>query len=221
MSEAETHNEEAEAPEEPEEVEEEIEEVQEPESEEPEPEVEEESPELEEPDVYDFTQESGYTAGDLSPAYEEIGEDYELDEESETVLIGGSSWGEIEGLLSEDGSNSTWTDRVESYLFNKDKEFAVGGAAGIGTGLLSGVLGYTTAADFLFTGGVASLSWGIGSYIGKKVGDYFGDGSEDTEEEETEDIEHELDEYSDWEVEIVDEESYGQALKEYMESQSE
>lgn len=214
------HPEPEEEPEEPDTPEEESpEEPSEDETEEDE--SEDEEVEVEEPDVYDFTEDSGYTAEDLAPAYGEIaGDDYILDEESENVLIGDSSWNEIEGLLSEEESSESLNERAKRYLLDNDKEYAAAGAAGMGSGLLAGGLGYWTAADILFLGGAASVTWAGASYLGKKAKDYLSD--EDSEPEPEEDTaeeipDHELSEYSDWSVEIVDEEAYNEAIQEYHE----
>lgn len=182
----------------------------------------ESEPDMEEPDIYEFSEESGYTAGDLEPAYEEIDEDaYQVDEDAEKVLIGDSSWNEIEGMLSEGEDSESWTDRVKSYLFDHDKEYAVSGATGLGAGLFTGFLGYTTAAGLMITGGAGLLGWGVGSYLGDRIRDYLSDeeaeaGGEEEVEENEEDLDHELAEYSDWDVEIVNEEGYGEAVEEYM-----
>ena len=180
--------------------------------------------EVDEPDIYEFAEESGYTAGDLQPAYQEIEEDsYQLDEDSEKVLIGASDWENIEGMLSaeeeETGEPDSWTDMVKSYLFDHDTEYTVGGATGLGAGILTASLGYTLAGGLLATGGSAALGWGLGNILGDKITEYVSDEEtleEPEESEEETEIEHELDEYSEWEVEIVDEEAYGQAVEEYL-----
>jgi hypothetical protein len=211
------------SPEEPEMPEhEEVEHEEGPETEEEvEEETDESEPDIDEPDIYEFSEESGYTAGDLERAYEAIDEEaYQVKEEDEKVLIGDSSWNEIEGMLSEGEDSESWTDRVKSYLFDHDKEYGTAGATGLGAGLFTGFLGYTTAAGLMITGGAGLLGWGVGSYLGDRISEYLSD--EETEEEPSEEpdedteVEHELSEYSDWEVEIVDEEAYGEAVEEYM-----
>lgn len=191
--------------------------------------VQEEEAEAEEPDIYEFAESSGYTAGDLQPAYESIDEDsYQIDEEAEKILIGGSDWGEIQGLLSEgeeESPEASWGDRIKSYLFDHDTEYAAGGATGIGAGILTASLGYTVAGGLMITGGSAALGLGIGSYLGDRIRYYLSDGETeegiDEEPGEEAEREHELSEYSEWEVEIVDEEAYGEAVEEYIEQAQE
>jgi hypothetical protein len=178
----------------------------------------EESEKMKEPDISEFAEASGYVAGDLVPAYDEIPEQaYDLDKDSEKVFIGDSTWEEVEGILSEKSSDFL-TGKIKDQLYNNRKEYTFGGAAGIGTGLFTGVLGYTTAAGLMITGGSAILGLGVGGYLSGKIEEYLSD-DRPREIEETEDseIEHELDEYSEWEVEIVNEGEYRQAVNEYME----
>lgn len=189
-------------------------------------EEENESEEIEEPDIYNFTDSTDYTAGKITAAYEELSDDeYILDEEAEKVIVGKSSWNEIEGILSEE--ETSWTDRVKSYLFETenikshiskhDKEYSIGGISGIGSGLLAGSLGYTATAGLMMTGGIAALGIGAGSYIMKKLG-YFEDQDKEGPEQEESEIDHPLEEYSEWEVEILDHDAYEEAMEEYAEA---
>jgi hypothetical protein len=171
-------------------------------------EKENESEEIEEPDIYNFTDSTDYTAGKITAAYEEK-----------------SSWNEIEGILSEE--ETSWTDRVKSYLFETeninshiskhDKEYSIGGISGIGSGFLAGSLGYTATAGLMMTGGIAALGIGAGSYIMKKLG-YFEDQDKEGPEQEESEIDHPLEEYSEWEVEILDHDAYEEAMEEYAEA---
>lgn len=170
----------------------------------------------EEPDIYDFTEPSGYSVGGLEPAYDAIGDSYWADEENEKIVIEDSSWDQVQQVLEEDGEtqeqSSGWKSKLEGYLSDHDKTYAKGGLLGMGSGLVSGALGYSTAADFLFTGGLYSFAWGIGGM----AADYIWGGDEESSESD-EDIEHELDEYSRWDVEVLDMESYGQAVEAHRE----
>lgn len=173
----------------------------------------------EEPDIYDFTESSGYSLGELEPAYDTIGDSYWADEENENIIIEKSSWNQVEDILEQDQEteqeeNSGWKSTLGSYLFDHDKTYAKGGILGMGSGLLSGAFGYSTAADVLFTGGLYSFAWGIGGM----AADYLMGGDEETQEEASgEDSGHELDEYSDWDVEVLDMESYGEAVEAHRE----
>lgn len=170
----------------------------------------------EEPDIYDFTQSSGRIVGELEPAYDTIGDSYWADEENENIVIEDSTWSQVEGILEEEDEteeeSSGWKSTLGGYLFDHDKAYAKGGLLGMGSGLLSGAFGYSTAADLLFTGGLYSFAWGIG---GMAV-DYILDGDEE-EPESSEEVGHELDEYSSWDVQVLDMESYGEAVEAHRE----
>lgn len=183
---------------------------------EPEPEIE--SEDAEEPEIYDFTEDSGYSVGDLEPAYDVLEGNYWVDEENENIVVANSSWNQVEEMLEanqEDSStDNSWKDKLSGYLFDHDSTYMKAGVGSMGTGLLSGALGYTTAADLLFTGGAVSFGWGLGGFIA----DYFlGEDEEEKTEPETS-TDSELAEYSDWNVEIVDVHDYGRALREYQEN---
>ena len=185
------------------------------------PEPDEDS-EPEEPEIYDFTDETGYNAGDLRPAYDVLEGSYWLDEDNENVVIADSSWNQVEKILEQDENDqseeevdgdSSWKDSIKSYLFDHDSAYMKGGLTGIGSGLVSGALGYGLAADVLLTGGAGAFGWGLGG----KIGDYlWGDDSEEEESMEvSEDYDSELAEYSDWDVEVLKMQKYGQAVQEY------
>jgi hypothetical protein len=177
------------------------------------------------PDLYSFTESSGHQVDELQDAYSVLEGNYWADDEEEKVVVGESTWNQVEEILensSEEPEHAqaekerSWKDKASSYLFENDSTYVKGGLAAGGTGLLSGALGYATAADFLVTGGAASIGWGIGSAVGKYVTDYFSSSDEEDDTVETESsVDHELDEYSGWEVEVVDLEEYGEALHEY------
>lgn len=193
---------------------------EEPEVTEPEANETSEENEVEEPDIYDFSEGSGYTVNDLNQeAYEELSDDsYLIDEDNENVLIADSSWESVEEALSgdEEESQGLWS-KTKDYLFNHDKKYAAGGAAGVGIGEFTGLLGYTTAAGVLTASGGAALGWGIGGLIGDKIAKYLSDS--DSGDEESEELEHELTEYSDWDIEVVNNHDYGRAMEEYAQQQ--
>ena len=176
----------------------------------------------EEPDIYDFTDGSGYTIDDLEPAYDTIGDSYWADGENDNIIIEKSSWNQVEEILEEDEEteeqteeeSSGWKSKIGSYLFDHDKAYAKGGLVGMGSGLLSGALGYSTAADVLFTGGLYSFAWGLGGLGASYIQNALGGEDEDVSEESSD---HELDEYSGWDVEVLDMESYGEAVEEHRE----
>lgn len=170
----------------------------------------------EEPEIYDFTEDSGYSVGDLEPAYEILEGSYWIDEENENVVVADSSWNQVEEMLEadqeEESSDSSWKEKISGYLLDHDSAYMKAGLGGMGTGLLSSGLGYATAADFLFTGGAMSFGWGLGGVIGDYL---FGEEEEEVEAKAAEDPDSELHEYSDWDVEVVDLQAYGQAVREY------
>lgn len=169
----------------------------------------------EEPEIYDFTEDSGYSVGDLEPAYEVLEGSYWIDEENENVVVADSSWNQVEEMLEadqEESSNNSWKEKAKGYLFDHNRTYMKAGLGGMGTGLLSSGLGYATAADFLFTGGAMSFGWGLGGVIGNYL---FGDEEGEIETESTGDTDSELHGYKDWDVEVVDLQAYGQALREY------
>lgn len=181
----------------------------------------EEDSEPEEPEIYDFTDETGYSAGELSPAYDVLEGSYWLDEDNENVVVADSSWNQVEEILEENerseseeetADESSWKDRVTGYLMDHDSAYMKGGLMSMGSGLLSGALGYGLAADVLLTGGAGALGWGLGG----KIGDYlWGDEEDDTKEDVSKNPDSELAEYSDWDVEVLDMQEYGQAVEEY------
>ncbi|MFB6174728.1 MAG: hypothetical protein ABEJ87_01990 [Candidatus Nanohalobium sp.] len=177
---------------------------------------EEQEKEETEPDLYDFTERSGHEVGELVKAYSVLEGSYYADEEEEKVVVTGSTWNQVEEILEKDEGGEEieergWKDKASSYLFENDSTYVKGGLGGMGTGLVSGALGYAAAADLLFTGGALSLGWGIGSALGKYVSSYLG--SDDEEEEGS--VDSEMEQYSDWDLEVVDIEAYGEALRDY------
>lgn len=171
---------------------------------------------LDEPDIYDFTDSSRYSIDELEPAYDTIGDSYWADEENENIIIEKSSWNQVEQILEEDEDqkeeeqSSGWKSKLGSYLFDHDKKtYAKGGLLGMGSGLLSGALGYGLAADVLFTGGAGAFGWSLGGM----AADYIWGGDEETSEASEEEWSHELEEYSGWDVEVLDMESYGEAVE--------
>jgi hypothetical protein len=181
--------------------------------------------EVSQPDIYNFTESSGHHVGDLQDAYSALEGNYWADDEEDKVVVSESKWNQVEEML-ENSSEETeseaekepgWKEKASSYFFENDSTYVKGGLAAGGTGLLSGALGYTTAADLLVTGGAASIGWGIGSALGKYLSSYMGWEEEDEASEAEDSSEHKLDEYSDWEIEVLDMEEYGEALHEYRE----
>jgi len=180
----------------------------------------EDDSEPEEPEIYDFTEETGFSAGDLRPAYDVLEGSYWVDEENENVVVADSSWKQVEEILEEDASEETdetdesgssWYDRVSSYLMDHDRKYMGGGLLGMGSGLVSGAMGYGLAADVLLTGGAGAFGWGLGGMIGEY---FFGDEGEG-EDVSSKESDSEFAEYSDWDVEVLDMQEYGEAVNEY------
>lgn len=182
----------------------------------------EEDSEPVEPEIYDFTEETGYSAGDLNPAYDVLEGSYWLDEDNENVVVADSSWNQVEEILEHDEKNqseeevdgeSSWKDSLKGYLFDHDSAYMKGGLTGMGSGLVSGALGYGLAADVLLTGGAGAFGWGLGGMIG----DYLWDdnGEEEEKVDTSGESDSELTEYSDWDVEVLNMQEYGQAVQEY------
>ena len=175
--------------------------------------------EPEEPEIYDFTDETDYSAGDLRPAYDVLEGSYWLDEDNETVVVADSSWNQVEEILEEEEKSqeqeetgeSSWKDRVTGYLMDHDSTYMKGGLLGMGSGLLSGALGYGLAADVLLTGGAGAFGWGLGG----KIGDYLWGEDDEEEVEGIGEPDSELEEYSDWDVEVLNMKEYGEADERY------
>jgi len=172
----------------------------------------EEDSKTEELEIYDFTEETDYSTGDLRPAYDVLEGSYWVDKENENVVVADSSWNQVEEILEQetpeetDESGGSWYDRVSSYLMDHDQKYVGGGLIGMGSGLLSGALGYGLAADVLLTGGAGAFGWGLGGMIGEY---FFGE----EESEDDADYDSELAEYSDWDVEVLKMQEYGEALR--------
>jgi len=168
-------------------------------------------------DVYDFTESTGSTVEDLEAAYDTLEDSYWLDEKNEKVIVQESTWTQVNEILdSQEGSDNSqneggWKSKAKNYLFENDREFIGGGLLGVGSGLISSGLGYTAAADFLVTGGAFSISWGLGGIIGDYIVDRW-DLDDEKPAQEPDKTTSELDSYSSYDVEVVDLESYGQAL---------
>ncbi|PSH00664.1 MAG: hypothetical protein BRC30_02380, partial [Nanohaloarchaea archaeon SW_7_46_7] len=123
----------------------------------------EEDSKTEELEIYDFTEETDYSTNDLRPAYDVLEGSYWADEENEKIVVADSSWNQVEEILEQEASKETdedggsWYDRVSSYLMDHDRKYMGGGLIGMGSGLLSGALGYGLAADVLVTGGAGAF----------------------------------------------------------------
>lgn len=178
------------------------------------------------PDPYDFMESPGYEVGDLEDAYGLLEDSYWEDEDNENVILAGSTWNQVEEILEEgddmedptDGEDRSWSSRFRDYMTQNDEVFVGGGLAGMGAGAVSSALGYGTAADLLVSGGALSITWGLASSAAKYFMDGYG--SDKTVEEDGSVEDSELDEYSDWDVKVLDLNSYGEALQDYRQDSS-
>ena len=173
-----------------------------------------------ETDIYDFSEETDYSVGDLEPAYDTIEDNYWVDEENEKLLVADSSWDQVDDMLEEDhsGGGSSWTSRARDYILNEHDSQLKYGGLGMASGIITGGLGFGLAGGLLFTGGLGAASMGMGGKIGDYLLDKFGSGDDEADGEPENEYDGELTEYADFDVEVVDTHSYGTAMREYEQS---